>query len=43
MVGISIAKDLTYVPLGFDEHYMKNLNFISPIVKLEEHLFSKVD
>lgn len=43
LVGISVAKDLQYVPAGFDDQYMKSLNFISPIIRLEDHMLSLAD
>ena len=38
-----MAKDLNYVPEGFEEQYMKDLNFISPVVKLEEQMLAQVE
>jgi len=35
LVGASVAKDLHYVPEGFNEYFMKGLNFISPCIRLE--------
>ena len=35
LVGVSVAKDLNYVPEGFVEKYMKDRNFISTIIHLE--------
>lgn len=32
LVGVSIAKDLQYTPEGLEMNYLKDLNFISPIV-----------
>jgi hypothetical protein len=34
LVGISVAKDLHYAPEGFEDLIMKDLNFISPIIKV---------
>ena len=41
MIGISIAKDLNYVPEGFEEKYMKDLNYFSPIMALEEEMIAR--
>lgn len=34
LVGISVSKDLSYTPEGFDEQFMDNLNYMSAIIKL---------
>lgn len=35
LIGITVAKDLTFIPEGVEEKYMKNQNFIFPIICLE--------
>lgn len=34
LVALSVAKDLHYAPDGFEELYMKELNFMSSIIRL---------
>lgn len=41
MIGISIAKDLNYLPEGFEEKYMKDLNYISAVMALEEEMIAR--
>lgn len=43
LVGISVAKELHYAPAGFDGLFLKSLNFISPIIQLEERMISLAD
>jgi hypothetical protein len=35
LVAVSVAKDLHYAPEGFNDLYMKDLNFMSSIIQLE--------
>lgn len=34
LVGISVAKDINYIPEGFEEQYMKDINFMSSLIKI---------
>ena len=34
LIGISVAKDLNYVPEKFEEKFLQDLNFMSPIIDL---------
>lgn len=43
LVGISVVKDLNYVPEGFEDQYMKEVNFMSSIIKLEEQMLAQVE
>lgn len=43
LVGVSVAKDLHFVPEDFEDQFMKEINFISPVIKIEEHLLSLAD
>lgn len=43
LVGICVAKDLSYVPEGFDYHYMREPNFMYAIIKMEEKMMEMAD
>ena len=34
LVGVSVSKDINYVPEGLEERFMDNVNFMSAILKV---------
>lgn len=38
-----MAKDLRYVPEGFEDVYLKSRNFIWPVLSLEQKMLREVD
>jgi hypothetical protein len=41
MIGVTLAKDLSYNPEGFEEKFIKELNYISPCIAIEEKIIAE--
>jgi hypothetical protein len=35
LVGVCVAKDYSFTPEGFEDHYMNNINFVSSLRHLK--------